>query len=195
MAIPGLEPGHHDFQRRAEIETACGQAADRAAADQPLVNPLVSVGLERGSGPRLGLLETRSAARDRRVVPIGNRLRDRVLRIVTERGYHADSRAQPHGGPAGARVGRPVATGQARVLAGDDPDARLRALQRMVDDIPPLASRRLAAGHPHRPRGRAGRSTDPTRRAQAHEHGGEGACSSEDLRRASSVLFACDGGR
>src|SRR4051794_38061668 len=104
----------------------------------PLVRPLVEHGL---LDPGWALLETRGRRSGRpRVVPIGNGLRGDVFWIVTEHGYRADYvrniLADPH---VRVRVGGRWRGGRARVLADEDPYARLRVLRRPLNDALLLA--------------------------------------------------------
>jgi deazaflavin-dependent oxidoreductase (nitroreductase family) len=107
-----------------------------------LVNPLVRPLVERGLlDPWWALLETRGRRSGRRrVVPVGNGLRDGVFWIVTEHGYHADYVRNILADPrVRVKVGGRWRTGYASVLPGDDPYARLRALRRPVNDALLLA--------------------------------------------------------
>lgn len=107
-----------------------------------LVNPLVRLLVERGLlDPGWALLETRGRRSGRRrVVPVGNGLRDGVFWIVTEHGYHADYVRNILADPrVRVRVGGRWRSGRAHVLAADDPYARLRALRRPLNDALLLA--------------------------------------------------------
>ena len=107
-----------------------------------LVNPLVRPLLERGLlEPGWALLETRGRRSGRRrVVPVGNGLRDGVFWIVTEHGYHADYVRNILADPrVRVRVGGRWRNGRAQILADDDPYARLRTLRRPVNDALLLA--------------------------------------------------------
>lgn len=102
-----------------------------------LVNPIVRELLERGLFPTShALLETtgRKSGRPRRV-PVGNGLRGDTFWIVTEHGYAADYvkniQAEPR---VRVKVGRRWYEGRAQILPSDDPQQRLRALRRPVND-------------------------------------------------------------
>jgi deazaflavin-dependent oxidoreductase (nitroreductase family) len=98
-----------------------------------VVRPL----LARGLWPETqALLETtgRKSGRSRRV-PVGNGLRGDHFWIVTEHGYAADYVKNIQKDPrVRVRVGRRWYHGTARILAGDDPQKRLRWLGRPVND-------------------------------------------------------------
>lgn len=102
-----------------------------------LVNPLTRDLLERGLWPRTqALLETtgRRTGLPRRV-PVGNGLRGESFWIVTEHGYAADYVKNIEADPrVRVKVGRDWHEGVARILADDDPQARLRWLRRPVND-------------------------------------------------------------
>ncbi len=107
-----------------------------------LVNPLVRPLVERGLlEPGWALLETRGRrSGQRRVVPVGNGLRDGVFWVVTEHGFHADYVRNILADPrVRVKVAGRWRTGHATVLAGEDPYARLRALRRPVNDALLLA--------------------------------------------------------
>jgi deazaflavin-dependent oxidoreductase (nitroreductase family) len=107
-----------------------------------LVNPLVRPLVERGLlGPGWALLETRGRrSGKRRVVPVGNGLRDGVFWIVTEHGYQADYVRNILADPrVRVRVGGRWRSGRAQVLADEDPYARLRRLRRPLNDALLLA--------------------------------------------------------
>jgi deazaflavin-dependent oxidoreductase (nitroreductase family) len=107
-----------------------------------LVNPLVRPLVERGVlDPGWALLETRGRRTGLpRVVPVGNGLRDGVFWVVTEHGYHADYvRNILHDPRVRVKVGGRWHDGRARILADEDPYARLRALRRPVNDALLLA--------------------------------------------------------
>src|SRR5215213_3151483 len=107
-----------------------------------LVNPLVRPFVERGAlDPGWALLETRGRRSGRpRVVPVGNGLRDGVFWIVTEHGYHADYVRNILADPrVRVKVDGQWRTGTARVLPGEHPYKRMRALRRPVNDALLLA--------------------------------------------------------
>jgi deazaflavin-dependent oxidoreductase (nitroreductase family) len=107
-----------------------------------LVNPLVRPLVERGLlDPGWALLETRGRrSGKRRVVPVGNGLRDGVFWIVTEHGYQADYVRNILADPrVRVRVGGRWRSGRAHVLADEDPYARLRRLRRPLNDALLLA--------------------------------------------------------
>ena len=102
-----------------------------------LVNPLVRPLLERGLWPRThALLETtgRKSGMPRRV-PLGNGLRGDVFWIVTEHGHAADYvKNIEKDRRVRVKVGRRWRDGTARILRDDDPEERLRWLDRPVND-------------------------------------------------------------
>jgi deazaflavin-dependent oxidoreductase (nitroreductase family) len=102
-----------------------------------LVNPLVRPLIARGLFPRThALLETtgRKTGKPRRT-PIGNGLRDGSFWIVTEHGYAADYVKNIQADPrVRVKVGRRWYDGRAEVLPDDDPEERLRWLDRPVND-------------------------------------------------------------
>ena len=102
-----------------------------------LVNPIVRPLLERGLFPTShALLETtgRKSGRPRRV-PVGNGLRGDTFWIVTEHGYAADYVKNIQADPrVRVKVGRRWYEGRAEILPTDDPQQRLRALRRPVND-------------------------------------------------------------
>ena len=102
-----------------------------------LVDPVVRPLLERGLFPRShALLETtgRKSGRPRRV-PVGNGLRGDTFWIVTEHGYAADYVKNIQADPrVRLKVGRRWYEGGAQILPNDDPEQRLRALRRPVND-------------------------------------------------------------
>jgi deazaflavin-dependent oxidoreductase (nitroreductase family) len=102
-----------------------------------LVNPVMRLLLERGLVPRThALLETtgRKSGLPRRV-PIGNGLRGDRFWIVTEHGYGADYVKNIQKDPrVRVKVGRRWLTGTAHLLPEDDVAARLRDLNRPVND-------------------------------------------------------------
>ena len=102
-----------------------------------LVNPLVRRLIEYGLFPRThALLETtgRSSGLPRRV-PLGNGLRGDTFWIVTEHGYGADYVKNIQKDPrVRVKVGRRWYDGLAEILPLDDPEQRLRALRRPVND-------------------------------------------------------------
>jgi deazaflavin-dependent oxidoreductase (nitroreductase family) len=107
-----------------------------------LVNPLVRPLVERGLlGAGWALLETRGRrSGKRRVVPVGNGLRDGVFWIVTEHGYQADYVRNILADPrVRVRVGGRWRSGRAQVVADEDPYARLRRLRRPLNDALLLA--------------------------------------------------------
>ena len=102
-----------------------------------VVNPLVRRLLEWGvPGTGTALLETtgRRSGLPRRI-PVGNGLRGDTFWIVTEHGWGADYvhniAADPH---VRVKVGRRWYTGTAHILTDEDPDERMRALRRRVND-------------------------------------------------------------
>jgi deazaflavin-dependent oxidoreductase (nitroreductase family) len=102
-----------------------------------LVNPLVRRLLEAGLFPRTqALLETtgRRSGLPRRV-PVGNGLREDRFWIVTEHGWAADYVRNIRRDPrVRVKVGRTWHAGTAVIEADADPEARLRALGRPVND-------------------------------------------------------------
>lgn len=102
-----------------------------------LVDPIVRPLLERGSFPSShALLETtgRKSGQPRRV-PVGNGLRGDTFWIVAEHGYAADYvkniQAEPR---VRVKVGPRWYEGRAEILPDDDPEQRLRALRRPLND-------------------------------------------------------------
>ena len=102
-----------------------------------VVNPIVRRLLERGLFPTSqALLETtgRKSGLPRRV-PVGNGLRGDTFWIVTEHGYAADYVKNIQADPrVRVKVGRRWYEGRAQILPTDDPEQRLRALRRRVND-------------------------------------------------------------
>lgn len=102
-----------------------------------LVNPFVRRLLEANAWPRThALLETtgRRSGQPRRV-PLGNGLRGDAFWIVTEHGRHADYvRNIQANARVRVKVGRRWREGTAQILWDDDPQARLRWLDRPVND-------------------------------------------------------------
>ena len=93
--------------------------------------------MARGIWPRTqALLETTGRNSGlRRQTPVGNGLRDGAFWIVTEHGYAADYVKNIQANPrVRVKVGREWHAGIAELLPGDDPDARLRWLDRPVND-------------------------------------------------------------
>jgi deazaflavin-dependent oxidoreductase (nitroreductase family) len=107
-------------------------------ASVKLLNPVMRRALEAGLVPRgWALLETtgRRSGQPRRV-PIGNGLRGPHCWIVAEHGRHADYvRNIEHDPRVRVKVGRRWLSGAATVLPEDDPRARLRMLNRPLNDI------------------------------------------------------------
>jgi deazaflavin-dependent oxidoreductase (nitroreductase family) len=103
-----------------------------------LLNPLMRRLLEAGLVPRgWALLETtgRRSGEPRRV-PVGNGLRGAHFWIVAEHGRHANYVRNIERDPrVRVKVGRRWLTGTAHLLADDDPRARLRMLQRPLNDV------------------------------------------------------------
>jgi deazaflavin-dependent oxidoreductase (nitroreductase family) len=117
-----------------------GKAAKRRVSrltTKWLVNPLMRRVLERGGASRThALLETvgRKSGLPRRV-PVGNGLRGDTFWIVTEHGYAADYVKNIQANPrVRVKVGRRWLEGTARLLPDDDVHARLRFLNRPVND-------------------------------------------------------------
>jgi deazaflavin-dependent oxidoreductase (nitroreductase family) len=102
-----------------------------------LLNPVMRRALEAGVAPRgWALLETtgRRSGRPRRV-PVGNGLRGEHFWIVTEHGRHADYVRNIERDPrVRVKVGRRWHDGTGHVLEDDDPRARLRWLNRPLND-------------------------------------------------------------
>ena len=101
-----------------------------------LVNPFVRRLAGRGILPTHALLETtgRKSGAPRRV-PVGNGLRGDTFWIVSEHGRHSDYvrniEAEPR---ARVKVRGKWRSGTAHVLPDDDVEARIRALNRTVND-------------------------------------------------------------
>jgi deazaflavin-dependent oxidoreductase (nitroreductase family) len=102
-----------------------------------LVNPFVRRVLERGAvASTHALLETtgRTSGRPRRV-PVGNGLRGDKFWIVSEHGYGSDYVKNVQANPrVRVKVGDRWRAGTAHPLPDDDPEARMRALNRPVND-------------------------------------------------------------
>jgi deazaflavin-dependent oxidoreductase (nitroreductase family) len=103
-----------------------------------LLNPFMRRALEAGLVPRgWALLETtgRHSGQARRV-PVGDGLRGGHFWIVAEHGRHADYVRNIERDPrVRVKVGRRWYAGTAQVLAGDDPESRLRWLKRPLNDV------------------------------------------------------------
>jgi deazaflavin-dependent oxidoreductase (nitroreductase family) len=103
-----------------------------------LLNPLMRRLLEAGVVPRgWALLETtgRRSGEPRRV-PVGNGLRGGHFWIVAEHGRHANYVRNIERDPrVRVKIGRRWLTGTAHLLPDDDPRARLRVLNRPLNDI------------------------------------------------------------
>ena len=102
-------------------------------APVPHHRPLIAAGL----WPRTqALLETRGRTTGQpRRTPVGNGLRDSTFWIVTEHGYAADYVKNIQADPrVRVKVGRRWYDGAARLLPDDDAHARLRWLDRPVND-------------------------------------------------------------
>jgi deazaflavin-dependent oxidoreductase (nitroreductase family) len=103
-----------------------------------LLNPVMRRALEAGIVPRgWALLETtgRRSGQPRRV-PVGNGLRGEHFWIVAEHGRHADYvRNIERDARVRVKVGRRWYAGTAHVLGDDDPEARLRWLDRPLNDV------------------------------------------------------------
>jgi deazaflavin-dependent oxidoreductase (nitroreductase family) len=103
-----------------------------------LLNPVMRRALEAGLVPRgWALLETtgRRSGKPRRV-PVGDGLRGGHFWIVTEHGRHADYvRNIERDARVRVKVGRRWYAGTAHVLGDDDPEARLRWLDRPLNDV------------------------------------------------------------
>lgn len=107
------------------------------AVTRTLVNPPVRGLIERGAfPPNWALLETTGRRSGRAIrTPVGNGLRDGVFWIVTEHGWAADYVKNIQRDPrVRVKVGRRWLSGTARILADEDPYARLRALARPLND-------------------------------------------------------------
>jgi deazaflavin-dependent oxidoreductase (nitroreductase family) len=102
-----------------------------------LLNPVMRRALEAGVAPRgWALLETtgRTSGEPRRV-PVGNGLRGEHFWIVAEHGRHAHYVRNMERDPrVRVLVGRRWHTGTAHLLDDDDPRARLRWLNRPLND-------------------------------------------------------------
>ena len=106
-------------------------------ASTKVLNPLVRPLLERGLFPRThALLETtgRTSGLSRRV-PVGDGLRGDTFWIVAEHGRASDYVKNMQADPrVRVKVGRRWRAGTAVLLPDDDVRARMRALQRPVND-------------------------------------------------------------
>jgi deazaflavin-dependent oxidoreductase (nitroreductase family) len=109
-------------------------------AQKYVFNPPVRAALNLGILPRThALLETigRRSGRPRRN-PVGNGLAEdgRTFWIVAEHGRQAGYVRNIEANPAvRVRIGRTWRNGRAEVLAGDDPQARLRAIGHRVNGL------------------------------------------------------------
>ena len=103
-----------------------------------LLNPVMRRALEAGLVPRgWALLETtgRRSGEPRRV-PVGNGLRGAHFWIVAEHGRQADYVRNIERDPrVRVKVGRHWHAGTAHLLPDDDPRARLRTLDRPLNDV------------------------------------------------------------
>jgi len=101
-----------------------------------LVNPLVKRLADKGLAPGVALLETtgRKSGQPRRT-PVGDGLRGEHFWIVTEHGYDAayvrNIQADPR---VRVKVRGRWHSGTAVILPDEDPQARLKALRRPVND-------------------------------------------------------------